>query len=436
MTPIASVADMKKTFIAAGCETILIKVLADNDNSKQQIYLGSSFDVLKILPSGKTCSSGISASGPIFKSAVKLSWISSSGATFRAPGAQLILYPKYPEVRLSGFLKGCERAPSHLMQPPTKEERRERAGKNRVLFLGINDDEIFCYVSGWDDQLSIEGRMLVNSANLEVIGGTLNVLCSKAASSKELLLKRLADIYELGMVDSCRLDKNGTKIPYQAKNGAGYTLESLFGITPNGNSEPDFDGWELKAHSGSVVTLMTPEPDRGDYQKSLWDFLQRYGTSIRQERIDFASIHRPNEYNRKTSLTLLLEGYDGDSRKIVDPDGGLNLRDNDGNLAAGWSFSKLIDHWKCKHARACYVHYKKSEDEAPKYHFGPIIRIAEGAGLEKFIHSIFERVVYYDPGINMKLVDGNWKSKKRNQFRAKWANLVFLYEKIEDHDVS
>lgn len=43
-------------------------------------------------------------------------WVSDNGSAANAPGAQLILYPKYPEVRLSGFLKSCATAPSSHFQ--------------------------------------------------------------------------------------------------------------------------------------------------------------------------------------------------------------------------------------------------------------------------------------------------------------------------------
>lgn len=37
-----------------GAKNVLIKPLANNDNSKQQIYLGGDFSALQALPSGKS----------------------------------------------------------------------------------------------------------------------------------------------------------------------------------------------------------------------------------------------------------------------------------------------------------------------------------------------------------------------------------------------
>jgi hypothetical protein len=52
----------------------------------------------------------------------------------------------------------------------------------------------------------------------------------------------------------------------------------MLGISPNGRSEPDYLGWELKAYSGSRITLMTPEPNGGLYgEKGVAEFLRTYG---------------------------------------------------------------------------------------------------------------------------------------------------------------
>src|SRR5574344_1858410 len=113
------------------------KMLAENDNSKQQIYLGSSFSVLHQLPFGNIAEFPDNQV-PNFKADIELYWINDQGETERAPGAQLILYPKYPEVRLSGFLKGCRTAPSENMKPVPKEQRKTNNTKDgRILFFAV-----------------------------------------------------------------------------------------------------------------------------------------------------------------------------------------------------------------------------------------------------------------------------------------------------------
>src|SRR5688500_17712381 len=105
-----------KLFSDKRCQKIYIKKLSANDNSKNQVYLGGSFDILNVLPIKE-----ITAHDPgdwtrsRFKSKLDFYWTNEEGALSLAPDAQLILYPKYPEVRFSGFLKGAKEAPSELM---------------------------------------------------------------------------------------------------------------------------------------------------------------------------------------------------------------------------------------------------------------------------------------------------------------------------------
>jgi hypothetical protein len=126
-------ATLKKAMASAGVERLYARVLAANDNSKSQPYFGGDFSVLNILPAGTpiAATSG-TRNTPIFKAALDFHWLLSSGATCSAPHAKLILYPQYPEVRFSGYLRGCGRPPSDLMGTTRV------AG--RVLFLGVRDD--------------------------------------------------------------------------------------------------------------------------------------------------------------------------------------------------------------------------------------------------------------------------------------------------------
>ncbi|MBE5204781.1 hypothetical protein IG612_19840, partial [Pectobacterium sp. FL60-S17] len=89
--------------------------------------------------------------------------------------------------------------------------------------------------------------------------------------------------------------------------------------------------------------LMTPEPNTGTYIEDIHLFMHEYASSKKENRVDFASIHRVGDTNEKTGLSLNLEGYNIAKRKIEDPDGGLFLRNNSGALVAGWSFEKLLN---------------------------------------------------------------------------------------------
>ncbi|WP_217452058.1 hypothetical protein [Mucilaginibacter humi] len=41
---------LKNIFIAHGCDKVYIKTLSANDNSKNQVYLSGSYDILNIFP--------------------------------------------------------------------------------------------------------------------------------------------------------------------------------------------------------------------------------------------------------------------------------------------------------------------------------------------------------------------------------------------------
>ena len=45
-----NLSNLKQLYINNGCKKIYIKNLAPNDNSKNQVYFGGSFEILNILP--------------------------------------------------------------------------------------------------------------------------------------------------------------------------------------------------------------------------------------------------------------------------------------------------------------------------------------------------------------------------------------------------
>lgn len=429
-----------KQMKAHGAKRFLIKALANNDNSKNQIYLGADFEVIRAIPSGDVYADGISGKGSIFKAPLNFFWINADGDTDHAASAQIILYPDYPETRMSGFMRGTDRtkgiAPSHLMQPPTREERQQRMTMNRYLILGINETTIWAFCTSWDDDLQQEVKALIDSGKTTVVASVFYEYKTSQRTSEEKLLERLHEIYQRGPIASCRLNAAGELLEYRAQNGAGYTLEAQFGITPNGSPDPDFMDWEIKSHSGGAVTLMTPEPNLGTYLDNLEVFLRQYGTNIQETRLDFASRHDVGVTNPKSTLTMRLEGYDPATGKVTDPQGGLMLRDQDGNLAAGWKFEKVIQHWKNKHTNTCYVSYAAIREEQTTYQFGPKVTLGKGTSLDKLLRALHSSTIYYDPGVNMKLINGNWRPKKRNQFRVAWRNVHTLYSNLIEVDLS
>jgi hypothetical protein len=86
------------------------------------------------------------------KAPLPFAWLRADGSLTEAPHTQIILYPQYPEIRLSGFLKGTTDGPNALMTV-------RQAG--RLLFLGITADRrIIGWVTAHDSRLAGEVRAL------------------------------------------------------------------------------------------------------------------------------------------------------------------------------------------------------------------------------------------------------------------------------------
>lgn len=425
--------NLKKLFIDNNCQKIYVKKLASNDNSKNQVYLGGSFEVLNIFPLSeiKTEEAG-DWNRERFKASIDFSWISSDGSLYPAPNAQLILYPKYPEVRFSGFLARCENPPSELMT-------QRLAG--RLLFLSVTDNgKILGYVTAPDSTLAIEFNEL--QADDEI--GVFKVINLPLTENNRVkLLDELYRIHQLDWITSKRLDKNGNILPCLSPNCGGYTLEAELGITPNGYSEPDFLGWEIKQFgvtnfekiTSSIITLMTPEPTDGIYKTNgIEAFLHTYGypdKKGREDRINFGGIHKSGVRNNSTNLEMKLIGFDFESGKIRNSSGRIALVDIDGNEAAAWSFSSMLQHWNRKHNQACYVPSLSIKNSVRKYKYGNKVILGTGTDFQLFLQQMAIGNIYYDPGIKIENISAKPKIKRRSQFRIKSQFLGKLYKENE-----
>lgn len=410
------------------------KRLAPNDNSKNQVYLGGGFTALNIIPHGDVYTDGSEQAGSVrdrAKADVNFFWLTEEGI-YPAPKAQLILYPKYPEVRMSGFLLRCKQAPSEVM--------RSRH-KGRVLFLGVKPDgTVIGYAVFHDHPLAKElnslGEISENGVFLD-----LTFLSSGILNTKAQLLKTLCTIHLKGWIASQKLDRNGIAQPYAASNGGGYTLEAELGVSPNGHPEPDFLGWEVKQYgvnnfetfrARSPITLMTPEPDGGVYKsEGIEAFMHRYGypdKNGKPDRLNFGGIYSCLKgFHSDTNVALRLEGFDADTGKILDMNGSINLIGRDDAIAASWSFAGIMEHWNRKHAQAVYVP-SLTRKPPPEYCYGSQVQLCEETDFLLFLKAMSLGVVYYDPGIKLEQVtSSNPRAKRRSQFRLKAVNLPSLY---------
>lgn len=400
--------------------------------------MGGSFEILNIFPLSeiKTEEAG-DWNRERFKASINFSWIGDDGNIYPAPNSQLILYPKYPEVRFSGFLARCENPPSELMTQRLAD---------RLLFLSIsNKGEILGYVTAPNSELANEFNEL--QADDEI--GIFKVIdLPKTVNNKVKLLEELYRIHQLDWITSKRLDKDGNVLPCISSNCGGYTLEAELGITPNGYSEPDFLGWEIKQFgvsnferiNSSIITLMTPEPTDGIYKTQGTEaFLHTYGYSDkkgREDRINFGGIHKSGIRHNSTNLEMQLIGFDQESGKIRNSNGRIALVDIDGNEAAAWSFSSMLLHWNRKHNQACYVPSISETTGERKYKYGNKIILGTGTDFQLFLRQMAVGNIYYDPGIKMENVSTKPKIKKRSQFRIKSQFLGELYKDNEIVELS
>lgn len=440
---IQSLAQLQQLMHYHGAVRLYAKYLPKNNNSKNQVYLGSGFSALNIIPHGDIYNDSDFRAGSKrdrAKAPVSFFWIDETGR-YHAPDACMILYPKYPEVRMSGFLKGCSKSPSDLMGYPAVE--------GRILFFGICDsgDVLGLVVP---PQSSLAQEFLAHSWDETGVFSEIpfNDITSEK-STKDILLERLKAIYLRNWISSQKLSADGVKIPYSARNGGGYTLEAELGITPNGYSEPDFMGWEVKQYgvadferfsAKSPVTLMTPEPNGGIYkEKGVEAFLRTYGyadQSGKANRINFGGIytcHRPS--HNMTGLRMVLEGYDQESSKITDLQGGIVLLDRNDKIAASWSFSGIMAHWNRKHAQAAYIP-SLFRHPPPEYAYGARILLCEETDFLLFLKALSSGIVYYDPAVKMEQADTVRPAiKRRSQFRVKHQQVTELYRQHEIKDL-
>jgi hypothetical protein len=125
-----SLIDALNRLRALGAKKLFFKALQENDNSKQQIYVAESPSTLNFAHPSWT----FDAEQATPKAPVTFSWVTPEDKS-DAPHAKLIFYPNYPEVRLSGLLKGSRLAPSAAMRPTPKAERDQK--DERVLLIGV-----------------------------------------------------------------------------------------------------------------------------------------------------------------------------------------------------------------------------------------------------------------------------------------------------------
>lgn len=449
----ASLQSLTKSFESLGCSEILIKLLAVNqDNEKNQIYLGYSLELLSILPgrvrfrtpSESKSKSGSNVGQSIVEHALEFYWIEDGKAPAIAPKAKIIDYFQYPEMRFSGFLSGCENPPDSL-----RRDSQDGYGR-RVLVFGVSDQKVYGTVL--TDKSSNLIDEIMSSPNWPIHAMFKQL---KITNSIEKVINPDQLLHELRSIGSTSLHESqilrilgGATEPFRGTQGAGWTLEALLGIPRNSSGLPDKYGFELKAFLSSTITLMTPEPDFGyRYEKGLTAFLKKYGWqgTKKDGSQRFNGKHNTLGVYKKSGLKLEIENWDVNANSptgsgspnvlLIDPESR--------EIAAGWTFEKLAEKWGKKHAGAMYVKAHKYLQEpgplASHYSFGPQVYCGQGTSALLFLKAIGLGVVYLDPGDR---VNEQGEEKKRTQWRVSKgrgvnfdSTLAPLYESMQIFEI-
>jgi len=431
---------IKAMMVAAGVKRLLIKNLAPNDNSKNQPYMSKNeMAAFNILPAGEFYVEVSRDGRDILKAPFPLQWLQEDGTCNQAPEAKLIYYPQYPEVRLSGFLKGAVGAPNYLLN--TRAE-------GRLLLLGITGDRrVIGWAAGPDSQIAQSVRAMA-ALETEGVFRVLPLKRTSAADSLAILLAELRRIHRLGWIESKRM-AGGIVRPYRAQNGIGYTLEAELGVSNNGVAEPDFEGWEVKANKvdnyvrippAKASTLMTPEPDGGQYKAlSFAEFIRTYGYPDQNgiaDRMNFGGQFRVGRRHELTGLTMKLVGFDSISSEITDVAGKLSLVNDAGVEVSSWTFAKLLTIWNIKHAKAVYVPGEMQDHPVRSYRYAPTVLLGEGTDFEIFLAAVAHGYVIYDPGLKLENASTPAAArKKRNQFRIQWQHIPQLYKRMTSQNL-
>jgi hypothetical protein len=424
--------ELRARLLVSNCAgPVRVRFLGPNNNNKNQIYLGGDLSDLNWMPKGpqvsalRTSAKAVNRSQPLGHSSLDFHWLTPTG-TCRAPHAQLINYPQYPEVRLSGLLRGSPNAPTDLLSV-------DRRGKvpGRVLILAVRGGtEVVGLVVSPESRIAAYLRLLLVDSTERVLH-CWDLLGPVTQRSRNDLLSELCRIHRLGLVPGERLLGDGTVVPYDAPNAGGYTLERHLGVPSNARNEPDFLGWEVKQHDvhSSRVTIFDVMPDRGRFAElPAQEFFERFGRRTGENRFDFNGVARVGA-DPDRPLGLALRGF---VRGVLEADGAVELRAG-GEVLMSWSFLRLSDRWASKHQRAVYVSSDKAVVAGRRcYRYHPNVELAEGARFRRFIEAVAEGRIVADPACRLIRSDrGAWVLKARSAFRVRPSDVTTLYSMSE-----
>ncbi|WP_063902247.1 MvaI/BcnI family restriction endonuclease [Burkholderia ubonensis] len=453
-----SLSEIANQLMLLGLDTALLKMLPRNANDKNQIYVATDFQILYDLFAMTLSERGESTSvkddpppGRRILEATfdDFAWAKQDGTLVPTKRVKAIIYPQYPEARLSGFETVENTIPSSLSIAFTKAEGHRK----RLLVLGRTPSgacRAMVYVDVSPD-LEREIKALPNFEPSKV--------CKQLSvdlGNTQKLEKLLATVVGKPL-RGCRLDASGQTLPFTGTQVCGYTLEHALNIVPNAEKNGDLFGIELKTHTQLKVTLFTPEPDLGLYAEDFAGFMTTYGYLDGDGNYRLTGVHKVNARSSKSGLTLKLREYRMEDGQWVpgpyDPNTALTskmdavevvLEDDNGFTAAGWSLERLMNSWGAKHNETVYIPAQKANNPDPvesangyKYvvTFAPKVMWCHKTSAEQMLNAIHDGVIFLDPAPKLHTSDPS-KNKRRAQWRVnditKAAPALYSYVEFRD----
>ncbi|MBJ7312181.1 MvaI/BcnI family restriction endonuclease [Rugamonas sp. CCM 8940] len=436
---IGSVAELSALLALYGADLALLKILPKNANDKNQIYVASDFGVLFDIFDLTLAERGAStsetkdrsdSSSRIREAAFNsFTWIRRNGPPVAARRVKAIIYPQYPEARLSGLQTVENTMPQALSVAYTKQYPEAK----RLLVLGrLPRGECIGLVC-----IDMSSEFEAELAALP--GFTRAKACKRleiAQDSAGKLEARLASVLGKSL-PGCRLDSYGNTLPFSGTQVCGYTLEHALGIVPNSNMDGDLYGIELKTHTQVKVTLFTPEPDGGLYVESFAGFMKKYGYADADGDYRLTGVHRAGEICAKSGLTLQVWEYrEEEGRRVAYPYnpataltakiGAVDvvLTGPEGEVAASWSLERLMNCWGAKHNQVVYIKANKvpnpdaAQAAAGHEHlvtFERTVMWCRNTTAERLLNAICDGVIFLDPAPKLHAT-----SSAKNKRRAQW----------------
>lgn len=428
---VKSLDEVQSLFEPHGVSQLYVKRLAPKqDNEKNQIYFGGGLEgATNLFPAtivARSASESVakarSARGrPKVEAQIDLAWMDRNGDLHDAPHARIIDYFQYPEIRFSGFMRGCN-------QPPDALRRDKQAEYGiRILMLGVSPSGkvIGLVITEAEDELVADFPSLPVLPACPMFG-VLSFSGGVGVAPKDLLLAELGAVHRAGWHASVILRPgNSAPEPFRGNQGGGYTLEALLGVPANADKAPDKYGYEIKTYGGGKISLMTPTADAGyEGEHTFREFMETYGRAgkARDGRQVFTGLHRAGKVNDATGCRLEVLGYDADSDSFSDDTSKIMvaiLEVASGTIVSGWTFKKLADGWNKKHASAAYVAREKRvheghSDHDADYQYLEHVYICEGTDIWRLLKAIHSGEVYFDPA---HTIYAGGQAKVRPQWR-------------------